>query len=65
MILDLHDLFPPEKVNEAAAVIDVFLQELALQFESAYLGEIKRWRDQQPRRVDPLQPWLFEPPDDH
>ena len=64
MIIDLHDIFPPDKVDEAAAIIDAFFQELAMQFESAYFGEIRRHHEQQPRYHDPRQPWLFQPPDD-
>ena len=63
MRFDLHDLFPPDKVDLAAAVIAAFLQELAMQFESAYCGEIRRHQDCQPRLVDPAQPWLFPPAD--
>ena len=63
MTVDLHDLFPPDQVDQAAAVIAVFLQELAMQFESAYCGEIRRHQDRQPHRVDPSQPWLFQPAD--
>lgn len=67
MRVDLHDLFPPDQVDQvdpAAAVIAAFLQELALQFESAYCAEIRRHHDRQPRHVDPSQPWLFAPADD-
>ena len=42
MRVDLHDLFAPDQVDHAAALIAVFLQELALRFESAYRGEIRR-----------------------
>ena len=61
MRVDLHNLFAPDQVDQAAAVIAVFLQELAMQFESAYCGEIRRHNDRQPRLVDPAQPWLFPP----
>ena len=64
MRVDLHDLFAPDQVDQAAAVIAVFLQELAMQFESAYCGEIRRHHDRRPRHVDPAQPWLFAPADD-
>ena len=63
MRVDLHDLFPPDQADQAAAVIAVFLQELAMQFESASCGEIRRHHDRQPRHVDPAQPWLFAPAD--
>ena len=63
MILHLHDLFPPDKTDEAAAVISTVLHELAFQFDAQYLGEIRRHRDQQPRSVNPSQPWL-NPSDD-
>ena len=59
MRVDLHDLFAPDQVDHTAAVIAVFLQELAMQFESAYCGEIRRHQDRQPHHVDPAQPWLF------
>ena len=39
MRVDLHDLFPPDQVDYAAAVIATFLQELALQFESPTCAE--------------------------
>ena len=64
MRIDLDALFPPGEVDQAAAVIATFLQELAIRFESAYLGEIRRHQDRQPRPVDPAQPWLFPPTDD-
>ena len=64
MRVDLHDLFPPDQVNLAAAVIATFLQELTMQFESTYCGEIRRHQDRQPHHVDPAQPWLFAPADD-
>ena len=64
MRVDLHDLFAPDQADQAAAVIAVFLQELALQFESAYCGEIRRHHDRQPRLVNPAQPWLFAPADE-
>ena len=64
MRVDLHDLFPADQVDHAAAVIAVFLQELAMQFESAYCGEIRRHHGRQPRLVDPAQPWLFPLADD-
>ena len=63
MRVDLHDLFAPDQVDHAATLIAVFLQELALRFESAYCGEIRRHHDRQPRLVDPAQPWLFAPAD--
>ena len=64
MRVDLHDLFAPDQVDQAAAVIAVFLQELAMQSESAYFGEIRRHQDRQPHHVDPSQPWLIAPADE-
>ncbi len=61
MIPDLHELFPPDQVDQAAANIQVFLQELAFQFESRYCGELRRHHANQPRHYDPTQPWLFPP----
>ena len=63
MIPDLHDIFPPDQVDQAAASIQVFLQELALQFESRYYAELRRHHANQPHHHDPQQPWLFPPAD--
>jgi hypothetical protein len=56
MIPDLHELFPPEKVDEAAATIASFLQELAMQFEGRYFVQLRRHYARQAPTRDPNQP---------
>jgi hypothetical protein len=62
MIPDLHEMFDPEKVDEAAATIATFLNELVMQFEGRYFVQIRRHRARHEPARDPNQPWLLLPP---
>ena len=61
MIPDLHELFPPEKVDQAAATIAAFLNELTMQFDARYFVQLRRHHARHAPDHDPHQPWLFPP----